>query len=96
MNQLISTKDPAEVIPVTFDFSRLIARVDNVTVGVSVLRGIDANPENLLFGSATIKQNKVTQFIQNGNTGVVYKIRMDVTSGSLKYVLCAHLPVVAL
>ena len=90
---VFSSKDPAEVVPVTFDFKNLVASIDSATVSISVKTGTDGNPAALLYSSAQITGTQVRQLIQGGVDGVVYLIRVDATVGTEKYAGAAFLPV---
>ncbi len=81
----IESKDSLEVIPVTIDFTNLVDQIDSVSITVSVKSGSDANPAALIFAPAEITGTSVQQLIQGGVDRVVYLIRMDIVSGSLKY-----------
>ncbi len=92
----LSKKDPAEVIPVTFDFSRLVSAIDSViTVEITVHDGIDANSSTMLLGSAVVDGSELTQMVRNGLDSVVYSIKAEISKGDEKYKLSALLPVQA-
>lgn len=91
--ETLSSKAPAEVVPITLDFKNLLASIDALSVSVIVKSGIDNNPAALLYSSAQIVGTQVRQLIQGGIDGVVYVIRMDAASGNEKYAGAAFLPV---
>lgn len=84
-------KAPAEVVPVTFDFSALTTSIDSVTVSVTVKTGMDSNVATMPLGGYQISGGKVIQLIQNGVDQTVYLIRADITTGSEKYALAAYM-----
>jgi len=96
LTQLLSDKDPQEVIPVTFDFKKLMNSIDSATVSISVKSGADNIPENLLYSSVKISDAKVSQLIKGGIDGVVYLIRINATKGSEKYSHAVYLKVKAI
>ena len=89
----LSPKDPAEIVPITFDFSALVTAVDSVTVTCTVKTGTDAAAASMLDGSVVISAGRVVQRIKNGIDGVRYVLRADAVSGSERYALTALLPV---
>ncbi len=91
---VLSSKDPQEIITVTFDFAKLLTRIDSVSsLSVSVHKGVDGAPATLLLNAPIISDTKVLQLIQNGLDGVYYKLRADVLVGMERYALSAILPV---
>ncbi|NOR69802.1 MAG: hypothetical protein GQ532_08950 [Methylomarinum sp.] len=90
---LLDSKAVDEVIPVSFDFSRLLSSIDSVIVTITVRKGVDATPSTLLFNTAEIKGTMVSQLIKSGIDGVIYKIKAKAISGDLQYSLPAYLPV---
>ncbi len=95
--KLLSSKDPSEIIPVTFDFSKVLTSADTnstATVGATVAKGTDATPAAILLGSASIVGLVVTQLITGGVGDVTYKLKLTIVTGAGKqYVAGAHLPV---
>lgn len=92
--QQLTSKDPAEVVPVVFDFAKLVGSIDSVdSVAIQVYRGTDANASSMIEGSATVSGTKVTQHIKAGIAGNRYIVRCDITRGTSKYALTAILPV---
>lgn len=96
--KLLSEKDPSEIIPVTFGFSKVLTDDDTIataTVGVTVSKGSDSNPDAIKLGAAEIVGQTVTQLIQSGTDAVTYKLKCTIVTGAgHQYVLGAHLPVV--
>ncbi|MFA5920151.1 MAG: hypothetical protein WC856_02520 [Methylococcaceae bacterium] len=81
----IDDKDPVEIIPVTFDFTKEAASVDGAVITLSVVEGTDAAAISMIFGSYQITDKVVSQLIRNGVSGVTYLIRCEITSGNQKY-----------
>lgn len=95
---MFSTKDPQEVIVVTFDFSALTATVTSPSVTASVASGKpDASPSAVLSGTPAISGAKILQTVIAGQDGTSYDLVCKVTSsdGIQKFVLSDVLPVVA-
>jgi len=92
--RVLSDKDPLEIITVTFDFTKLLTRIDSISsITVAVYKGTDASPGGLLLNAPIIADTQVLQLIQGGLNGVYYKIRADVLVGLERYALSAVLPV---
>lgn len=95
--KLLPEKDPAEIVPVTFDFAPDVASgatVTPVSVTVSVLNGQDGSPGDVLQGAASATSAKVVQWIKAGVDGARYKLRCTVTTSDLQtLVLSATLQV---
>lgn len=90
-------KDPAEIIPLTFEFGPLL---DEQTISgapvveVTVYEGYDATPADVLSGSVVVVGTRVRQNATGGVLGVEYLIRVTVTTNTgLKYTLGRVLPV---
>jgi hypothetical protein len=91
---VLSDKDPAEIVTITFDFAQLLTRIDSVvSVSVLVHKGVDANPAVMLLNAPIISDTHVLQLVQGGLDGVYYKVRADAQVGSERYALSAILPV---
>jgi len=90
----MDSKAPWEIVPVTFNFEKLVTTIDSATVTVSVRVGTDPSPIDLIFSSPITNGHYVQQLIQGGIDGVIYRIRADITSGNEKYSLAGYLPVV--
>jgi hypothetical protein len=94
MTQLLSAKDPAEIIPITFDFSSVVTTITSVSsVSVSIKTGIDATVATMIECTAQIVGTTVVQLIKAGLSDVTYTVRAEILSGTQKYVLAATLPV---
>lgn len=95
--QSISSKTPAEIIPVTFDYTAILASIDAVlSVTIAVYTGTDAEVGTMLSGGPNVAGTQVTQLVRNGVAGVVYMLTALVTSGTSKYELAGFLPVQAI
>ena len=92
--QQFDPKDPAEIVPLTFDFSALAASVSTPVIQVTRIAGdADPNPAAMLIGSAQISGAKVVQKAGGGLDGR-YKIRCDVNGdGGAHWALTGTLPV---
>lgn len=92
--RVLSDKDPAEIITLTFDFSRLMDRIDAVAdVSVQSHKGEDDSPQAMLLLDPVIDGSRVLQLVQGGLDGVFYKVRAEVLVGHERYALSAILPV---
>lgn len=97
MNTLPS-KDPNEVVPLTFDFSEYLtggeALTGTPTITVETYSGVDATPANLIYGSPTVTGDRIKQAVRLGVDGVTYLVRASstTTAGNV-YALGALLPV---
>ena len=98
---ILSGKDPAETVVITFDFSPALNLTETITevvsVDVEVSRGIDANPQSIIAGQAIISldslsvQLPVTQGIDSVNYSI--KVVVDTTNPDIRLALTAILPV---
>lgn len=94
----IESKDPEEIINVTFDFTsdlgtEAIAAASQV-VTIAVVNGVDAGAAAMLNGAAVIVGSTVRQSVMAGIHGNDYKLRCKVdTSGARRLVLALPLPV---
>jgi hypothetical protein len=97
MAESFSYKFTAEIKPLSFDFSQVLASgetLSTATCTVLVIDGTDSNPSNILSGGATIIGTKVYQQVQNGVAGVTYRLVATVTtSASNTLVALGDLPV---
>lgn len=92
--QMLDEKDPAENIPVVFDFTKLTDTVASPVVTCVRKRGAaDSTPSAMISGAATVAGAVVTQKIIGGVALADYTLRCEVTSGTYKYALTAILPV---
>lgn len=75
--QTFTPKQPGETLNIGFDFSASLAPTEvlnSATVTVSVLRGTDIHPENMMVGSPEILGGVVSHFITGGIAGVTYML----------------------
>lgn len=73
------TKDPAEIITVTFDFSALAAAVSNPVVACTVIGIVpDADAAAMVFGAPQIDGARVLQRIAGGVPRAIYKLRCQI------------------
>ena len=89
----LSEKSTEEIIPVSFDFSKLTGLIDSASVTIDVKFGTDASSQDIIFGVPFINKGVVTQLITGGIDNVVYGIKMTILIDSAKYSLKAYLPV---
>jgi hypothetical protein len=78
-----SRKRVDEDLKLTFDFSNDIASgetISTATTTAAVWSGTDANPNDIVSGSASISGAKVTQLIINGTDGVTYLLKFRVVT----------------
>lgn len=91
---MVDSKLAEEIIPVSFDFIRLINTIDSVeSLAITVKDGVDTNVGAMLIGSPVINEATVSQLVKEGVAGVIYRIKAKVISGSEKYTLALDLPV---
>ncbi len=91
---MLDSKDPAEIVPITFDFSELVTSIDSIVqVTCADPSGTDAAATAMLDGSPVVAGQLVIQRIKNGIHNVNYTLRAEILSGSLKYALTDVLPV---
>ena len=97
MSAAWSAKDPAEKLIATFDFSSEIAAIESISsaaVSCTLVAGVDASPEQVLNGAASISGSTVLQPFQGGIAGATYRLRCTATLSSGRVlVLAATLPV---
>lgn len=86
---VISSKAPDEVWPIKFIFDAETSSIQSAVVDVSVKSGIDANPNDILDGTAEINGGTITQYIKGGIEGVTYKITVLAVTAKAKYELAA-------
>jgi TRAP-type uncharacterized transport system substrate-binding protein len=94
---MLSSKDPAEIVTLTFDFSALTTTVTAFTIAISRIGGAaDAAPLSMLSGSGSIVGAKVLQKIIGGVDGATYDVKCtaDAADGS-RYALADLLAVAA-
>lgn len=81
--KLLPLKGPAEVVPLSFDFTADIATgatVAVISVTATVVSGADASPSNLLQGAAVVTGATVVQWIKAGVSGVSYAVQCLVSA----------------
>lgn len=82
----INSKTPAEIIPVTFDFSNIISAIDSIlSVSIAKITGEDAS--TMREGIAIISGAKVVQLIKNGDIDQTYRLNCLVSKGNEKYTI---------
>lgn len=92
------SKDPAEVLVVTFDFSSEVDSGESISaaqVYAEVVFGTDPIPTAVLSGSPSVAGGAVLQAVNGGVDGAVYGVRCVATlspTGRV-LVLAANLPV---
>lgn len=89
-------KDPEEVIPVTFDFSKLaITTISAPQVTATRFEGAaDASPSAILSGAPTVTGMSVVQKVIGGVSGCTYALRCRVdTPEGYRWAEVVHLPV---
>jgi hypothetical protein len=79
-----TSKDPAETVLITFDFSNLFADITEIISGVvwsvEVTKGIDASASSMLTGVSTVSSNAATHLIMSGVAGNIYAIHCVATT----------------
>lgn len=98
---ILSVKDPAETVVITFDFSPALNLTETITaivsVDVEVSRGIDTNPQAILSGEALISLDSLSVQlpVAHGVDSVNYSIKVvvDTTNPDIRLALTAILPV---
>ena len=81
----VSPKDPAEKVPVLFDYTLQLAEGETITtavVAVTVELGTDAAPAAMLSGGTAIAGAKITQWLIGGINGVLYHLRCTATTST--------------
>ena len=84
----ISAKVPAEIIPITFDYSEMLpatATLSIVSTSIAVITGTDASAATMLFGSPVLDGLTVVQLVRNGVAGATYNLACLVAVGQEKY-----------
>jgi hypothetical protein len=93
-DNILSTKDPRETIPVTFNASGIpVYSIDGASITITVLSGIDTNASAMVMGAPQIHGTEVVQMIRGGISGVLYNITANIFSGDADYIMVATLPV---
>lgn len=92
----LTEKDPAEIVPVSFDFAGLTAAPLTPVITVEHYSGTvdEGTLSDMLESAAAITGTKVVQRIGGGVNGATYLLRCDVTTAdNLAFTLTAKLPV---
>lgn len=72
-------KAPGEIVPLTFDFSQLSAKLATAVVTCSYDSGLaDSAPETVLLGLPALIGSHVIQRAQGGQHGTAYRFTCDV------------------
>jgi hypothetical protein len=98
MTVSVSPKDPAEKVPILFDYTLQLADGETLataSVTVTTELGTDATPAAMLSGTAIINGAKVTQWLIGGVNGVLYHLRCSVTTSAGATLVLAALMQVA-
>lgn len=92
-------KYPISLVYGVFDFSSLLTNgqtISTASCSVEVWVGVDPSPSAILLGSPTVSGTVVSQYLQNGVSGVIYRIACQANcSDGTNQVLLAYLPVMA-
>jgi hypothetical protein len=83
MAESFSYKITSESELFTFDFSQVLSpseTISTATCTAVVMNGTDANPSNIIVGSAVIVNQTASQRIANGLSEVTYRLRMTITT----------------
>lgn len=78
--QILLQKAPGEELSVVFNFYHLMLFgevIEGAAVVITVHSGEDADPSTMLVGDSTFTDREVTQMVQGGLVGVVYRISMS-------------------
>lgn len=90
----LSPKTPAEIVPITFDFSEVIDAVTSViALTLTVKSGTDASAALMLDGAAQVQGALVLQLLKNGVSGNVYELNCLVASGAERYEVTGQIPI---
>ena len=91
---MFSSKDPAEEITLTFDYTATGGTITNPSVTVKVVRGIDPNASAMISGSPQISDgNKVLQKVIGGLRDCDYEFRCFATVNGDRPLIHDVLPV---
>ena len=78
-------KQVDEDIPFSFDYTKPLPTGETISTAVfsaTVIKGTDANPENIISGSASISGAICTQLVVDGIDGVMYLVKCIATTSS--------------
>ncbi|MDR2186844.1 MAG: hypothetical protein LBE62_02195 [Azonexus sp.] len=91
---MISAKDPAEIVTVTFDFSHLATAVSAPVITCDVVRGETHDTTAMLPGSPEIIGRRVLQRLAGGISGNSYRLacQIDDADGE-RWVVAGIMPV---
>lgn len=82
--QTFSPKYPAESRVLAIGFSKLLAAGETIqgtpTIAVSVIGGVDGNPNAIKSGAAVVQGADVLQRVVGGLDGVDYRLEVTVTT----------------
>jgi hypothetical protein len=90
---MFDSKDPAEEITLTFDYSARGQQVSSASITVRLVRGIDPNPSAILSGTPQYEGAYVLQKVKGGIRGCHYNIICVATVGNDKLLVESILPV---
>ena len=93
-NIILSPKDPDSVEFFKFDYTHdnrfeTGETIISATIEVTVLRGKDANADDLLSGAVIISGLTVSQLVTGGLSGVTYDIKCLATTSSGQQLDCS-------
>ena len=88
----LDSKDPVEIVPVTFEFESAPAGAVSIEVSVSKGRA-DPDVNTMLAGVHQVSGNNVVQHVQAGLDDRDYLLRCIVDDAPAKYVNACILPV---
>lgn len=89
-------KDPNECFAVAFDFSARLTNVTGAKISVECVKGVDANPELMLYGNPQFTGGVVRQRIIGGIDKNKYKFKCLATDGVESHAAASLLPIVSL
>ncbi len=95
-NRELDPKDPAEIIPVTFEFAELTDAPLTPVVSLTRHSGTadTSDLSTMLSGSPQVVGSQVRQKVRSGVDGTNYRIACQVDDASgLRYVIAGILPV---
>lgn len=101
MTKKFSSKDPEEIIIITFDYTdQFLDASENITTvqewEISVAEGVDASPTDLFTGIPTFDAKTVSHMITGGLNGVSYLISCTVnTTKGQRIKMAGILPIIS-
>lgn len=96
----LPNKAPAEKLVLTYDFTNELAADEfltgEVTVSITLLRGVDANPGAMRNGEPQVETKRVLLPIKGGLNNCIYQVEVVAVTNNPRKVLAlaAELPVV--